>query len=536
MIKYLLGVASIVLCVVMLGCSDKSTESPRGPIITLSQTSLEFSANAGGDNPPTQRVIVTNSGTGDLETRVTSPAAWIDVTAWPVGNPDTIRVAVYTHAVPSGVNVDSIEVASSGALNTPQYIRVTFTVSETIAVDPGFLAFSWVSGAAVPDSQFFRVITLGGDSLDYSISKSADWLSLSKTSGKAEDTIYVSVDPVGQASGVYTDTVVISSPEAVNDSAIIPITLAVSSWVPSNTNIPNQVTLQGLTFLSSDIVWTVGSILSFADHKGRAYRSADGGLTWEEKLTVDGTEFGGMAFSSDLVAVVVGDTTLIMRTDDGGETWVEIDPIPIDTTTALWTVAFASPDSAWAVGPSAAIIRSIDAGLSWQNLDHPCSTATCSTMAAIAYADNNNIWLAGNHGGILHSSDGGETWTEQETPTTTDLRGIAFLDLNNGWACGANGTLLRTVDGGATWLENGEPQSTADFYDVYFFTTSLGWIVGTQGTIYHTSNGGNSWIRQYLPDPENNRPWLFEVEFFHGDTGLVVGDSGRVFRTISGGF
>ena len=67
--------------------TDKGTVraySPGGstlpPTLSVSPTSLAFTATAGGSNPPNQTVTVANSGTGILSYTASTGAAWLTAT------------------------------------------------------------------------------------------------------------------------------------------------------------------------------------------------------------------------------------------------------------------------------------------------------------------------------------------------------------------------------------------------------------------------------------------------------------------------
>src|SRR5580658_487807 len=60
--------------------------------------------------------------------------------------------------------------------------------------------------------------------------------------------------------------------------------------------------------------------------------------------------------------IAVGDAGTIVRTTDGGATWVQISS---GTNAALTGVSFADGSTGIAVGSAGAILRTTDAGLTW---------------------------------------------------------------------------------------------------------------------------------------------------------------------------
>ena len=518
---------AVLLIVALTGCSENKPGGPAVPMISLSSDTLEFSAVAGGANPPNQKVAVSNVGVGDINIQASSSADWISVIYSQGLEPDTVSVTVSTAKVSAGTTIDSVAVMSSGAGNSPQYIKVLFTVSKRISINLGTLVFSALAGGENPDPQYFQIINQGGGFMSFSIDKSASWLSLTRTTGTAPDSVGVTIDIAGLAAGLYVDTLTISSPEATNDSAKLVVTLASSSWTLSNQGISSAYDLQGLTFSAGNIGWAVGFIGNTPEFAGIIVKSVDSGRTWADAFLRTGGPFGDIAFINESTGFVVGDGGVIVRTDDEGDTWIDVDNVPLDSTYALWSLEFSSPSRGHAVGTKGAILRTTDSGVTWWKIASPTSLS----LAAISFADDLNGWIVGNNGKILHTSNGGITWEIQSAETNSDLWGICFPDINTGWAVGDAGLVIHTIDGGATW-EQVDVGVTEKLQDIFFIDDSHAWIVGRGGTIVHTMDGGDSWLPQFTETEE----WLFEAYFFDADNGLVVGNNGTVLRTERGGF
>ncbi|HUV30723.1 MAG TPA: YCF48-related protein [Acidobacteriota bacterium] len=517
----------LIILIALVGCSEDEPTAPAVPILTLSADSLEFFAVAGGPNPPAQRIIVVNAGVGDMTFTATSPADWISVSYWQGTNGDTIRVAVSTARVQAGTNIDSIPVSSPQAGNTPQYIKVVFTVSNAISANPNSLTFSMLSGSLEPDTQYFQVVNEGGDFMTYNVSKGADWLSLTRTSGTAPDSIGVVVNPVGLSGGAYVDTLTVSSPEATNDSVHVAVTLTISSWMVSNQGLSVVHDLQGLFVFPPDVAWAVGFIGNAPEHSGVVFKSSDSGRTWEGKLSRTRTSFGGIHFVNSLSGCVVGDSAVIMRTSDGGETWHDVTGLPIDPTYSLWTVGFVGADTGWTVGSGGKILRTIDGGDTWQVQ----TSGTSMSLAAIEFVNSSSGWIVGNSATILHTVDGGGSWVPQTSPIHNDLWGVTFIDADNGFIVGSAGTMLHTTNGGANWTPVVIDVSDK-LQDITFVDNLHGWAVGREGVIIHTSDGGANWLPQFT----ETQNWLYAVRFFDASIGLAAGEGGTMLRTMSGGF
>jgi uncharacterized protein (TIGR03437 family) len=109
----------------------------------------------------------------------------------------------------------TVRKVSSGASGSP------------VQVTPGSLSFSYTPGGAVPPSQMVVMFSLGS-TLTFTAATSAAWLSVNPTSGNVNNTLTISVSPVGLAPGSYTGTVTITPSGAGNPPQTINVKLTVN--------------------------------------------------------------------------------------------------------------------------------------------------------------------------------------------------------------------------------------------------------------------------------------------------------------------
>ena len=98
--------------------------------------------------------------------------------------------------------------------------------------NPTTLSPSCVKGANA-SSQTFKVWNSGGGTLGYRISGNATWLSCSPASGSStgeQDTVTVSYDTSGLATGTHSATIAIAATGATGPPQTIPVTLTVSDF------------------------------------------------------------------------------------------------------------------------------------------------------------------------------------------------------------------------------------------------------------------------------------------------------------------
>ncbi|MEZ5399104.1 MAG: malectin domain-containing carbohydrate-binding protein [Bryobacteraceae bacterium] len=102
--------------------------------LTLSPTSLSFAASAGGANPASKTVNVSNSGGGGpIGFSATDDATWLTVTPGSGSTPSTLTVTAATAGLSAGQHTATITVAGAGQTRT---VAVTFDVTQVSGGTP----------------------------------------------------------------------------------------------------------------------------------------------------------------------------------------------------------------------------------------------------------------------------------------------------------------------------------------------------------------------------------------------------------------
>ncbi|TMA60112.1 MAG: hypothetical protein E6J80_02730 [Deltaproteobacteria bacterium] len=108
------------------------------------------------------------------------------------------------------------------------------------------------------------------------------------------------------------------------------------------------------------------------------------------------------------------------------------------------------------------------------------------------------------------------------------LYGIFFVSPLQGWVVGQEGTIARTQDGGHQW--EFQPSETREaLYDVGI-EGDTGWIAGDKGTVLVSTNGGMRWERKEL-GLEYRLSWLRRLAVVSGDHAFLVGADGLVLAS-----
>jgi len=101
------------------------------PILTVSPSSLSFSASLGGGNPPPSSISVTNTGAGTLNFTASSDSSWLTVSPLSGTAPQSLQATASIAGLAAGTYTGHVTITSSGAQGSPATVTVTLTVSNS---------------------------------------------------------------------------------------------------------------------------------------------------------------------------------------------------------------------------------------------------------------------------------------------------------------------------------------------------------------------------------------------------------------------
>ncbi len=97
-------------------------------ILSTSQTGLTFSTPTAGTNPPSQSVLVSNTGTGTLSWTAVGTQPWLTLSPNSGTAPSTLSVGVLTTGLANGIYTDTVVITATGASGSPASVSVTLVV------------------------------------------------------------------------------------------------------------------------------------------------------------------------------------------------------------------------------------------------------------------------------------------------------------------------------------------------------------------------------------------------------------------------
>jgi gliding motility-associated-like protein len=255
-----------------------------------------------------------------------------------------------------------------------------------------------------------------------------------------------------------------------NQGKILKTTNGGSNWVTVASY--NSTTFYSIYFLNSQIGWATG-------FSGLLMKTVDGGTSWTTQSSsafVFRSHIFKAQFLDSQTGWVAGNGG-IAKTTDGGNIWRDKYNI-----VAFSDFQFLDNQLGWGVGNNGAIMKTVDGGDTWLRQ----TSTTTNYLYSVFFIDSQTGWVVGENGTILKTSNGGNTWLSQNSTTTTLLHGIHFTDSQTGWAVGNSGIILKTVNGGISWIAQNS-NTTNYLATIYFSNGQNGWIVGENGTILKTN-------------------------------------------------
>jgi len=255
------------------------------------------------------------------------------------------------------------------------------------------------------------------------------------------------------------------------------------------------------------------------------------------------TNLNAVEFVDSLYGWTAQGGSAIYRTSDGGNNWVAYSGSPMGVN----SISMVDTLNGWCVGAQGStgkIIRTTDGGITWveqQIVNNRSYNGTAAQTKLRNVTSGSTRNFSPDTGKVAKTTNGGTNWIERTiSDSINQLRKVQFIDSLHGWVTVFGpGGVLRTTDGGQSWV----PASTAPLFNAISFMDTLnGWGIGTS-TVFRTTNAGFSWaplsnvedpiwgpiISSALSFVDSLNGWAFGTMFYQGDLTAVI------FRTTDGG-
>ncbi len=200
---------------------------------------------------------------------------------------------------------------------------------------------------------------------------------------------------------------------------------------------PVSVTLTAVNFATPTAGWAVG-------HGGVVLGTVDGGATWRKLL--DGVEIARIELAAATAQAQAAGASDAARRRLRDATQAAAD----GPDKPLLDVKFWSASDGLVVGAYGTILRTHDGGRTWVSLRDVVPNPKGRHFYAIQ-VNGAEILLAGEQGTLLRSTDQGASFAELKTPYNGTFFGVVRTAQNEILVYGLRGNVLRSTDDGLSW-------------------------------------------------------------------------------------
>jgi photosystem II stability/assembly factor-like uncharacterized protein len=275
--------------------------------------------------------------------------------------------------------------------------------------------------------------------------------------------------------------------------------------------VPVGPRLSAIRMITSTVGWA-----QVPDRGGALIRTSDGGHSWVEVLPGVSTLSTYFALDENTAWAVESDgtTTYVSRTRDAGYHWQRSAALPLSAGANVLSMAFGDINNGSAVvfqNGSTSVVRTVDSGAHWTNIAfRPASGEASCPMGGITFLNGTTGWLSTSCG-LYVSHDGGLTWQPESLSPASPSGGVqvfilpTFFDQRTGYLAvqlsstsvggePASTVVYFTNDGGRTWT--GRTTPTFGALPSFTFADPLhGWYVSkAQQILMRTTDGGQHWV------------------------------------------
>lgn len=196
-----------------------------------------------------------------------------------------------------------------------------------------------------------------------------------------------------------------------------------------------------------------GSRLVAVGDRGHVLYSDDNGVSWTQAQVPTRQMLTSVFFVNDKKGWATGHDSLILATDDGGETWVK-QHIDLEHEAPLLDIWFQNPEHGFAVGAYGAMLETTDGGTQWDDISDRLDNEDQRHLNGIAEIKDSGLFVVGEMGSMYRSADWGRTWDTVEGPYEGSLFGVSGTSESGSvLVYGLRGHLFRSSNFGKSWQQ-----------------------------------------------------------------------------------
>lgn len=269
----------------------------------------------------------------------------------------------------------------------------------------------------------------------------------------------------------------------------------------------------------------------------------DMGENWHVKYKPAGVSrfvtFNAIFFVDSSIGYIVGNQSVILKTNNGGMSWVDIS---LEDNQAILDVFFLS-ESIGVITKTESIWKTVNGGQSW---DSVTANGPLYNPKYLHFINDSTGFLANNWDSVYYKTiDAGNSWQQADINPIIEnfiVTAVQYLNQDTGFVSGSVNTssssdhyILKTIDGGESFMQVSNHPSVAS-HKLWFYDDSIGFSVGQQyawDVIQRTIDGGNTWQDGIMNDYSirDLNSFVYSIE----GVAMCVGDYGQIFTSIDVG-
>ena len=230
-----------------------------------------------------------------------------------------------------------------------------------------------------------------------------------------------------------------------------------------------------------------GARIVVVGQRGHILVSDDNGASWKQARVPTRALLTAVHMHDENTGWAVGHDAVILRTDDGGDTWRLMHRAP-EEERPLLDVWFRDKDTGFAVGAYGYFLATRDGGKTWTSR---AISKDDFHLNEIVPAGAERLYMAAEAGVAYRSDDGGNTWHELRSPYTGSWYGALVLDEDRMLLLGLRGHLFLSEDGGESWTQVATG-TTATLTDAVRLPSGLVLLTGLEGILLTSRDGGRT--------------------------------------------
>lgn len=260
------------------------------------------------------------------------------------------------------------------------------------------------------------------------------------------------------------------------------------------------------------------------NNKGIILKSSDNGKAWQLVSNFSRNIYS-VCFLDSLTGFAGSDSSVILKTDDGGITWnrfIDYNGVPQLHQVPLRNFYFTNPDHGFVCGGKGfgkgIIYQTTDGGQSWSKTlsDHELRSLSVS---------GNSMAICAGYGAVYHSSDL-SSWNLTDNVDGEFYTGTVFN--SNFYSCGFNGGIYKSADG-LDWKILEKPNNTVSKRYHFNSIDAVGATVfcsGVAGVSSYSRDNGDS----FETGEAFGGSYINSVVLLSETKGLAAGNDGKLYE------